>query len=75
MIQRTTAILLLLLGVSATASSQSLYTLDGGAGVVDEIGRKEGFSLILLRGGPGIMYSREALDITDLVVEAFNKKG
>jgi outer membrane protein len=43
--------------------------------VVDEIGRKEGFSLILLRGAPGIMYSREALDITDLVVEAFNKKG
>ena len=43
--------------------------------VVDEIGRKQGFSLILLRGAPGIMYSREALDITDLVVEAVNKKG
>jgi outer membrane protein len=43
--------------------------------VVDEIGRDKGFSLILLRGAPGIMYSREALDITDLVVEAFNKKG
>ncbi len=43
--------------------------------VVDEIGRSQGFSLILLRGAPGIMYSREALDITDLVVEAFNKKS
>ena len=42
--------------------------------VVDEIGRTEGFSLILLRGAPGIMYSREALDITDLVVDVFNKK-
>jgi outer membrane protein len=43
--------------------------------VVDEIGRGKGFSLILLRGTQGLMYSREALDITDLVVEAFNKKG
>ena len=42
--------------------------------VVDEIGREQGFSLILLRGAPGIMYSREALDITALVVEAFNEK-
>ena len=43
--------------------------------VVDEIGRKQGFSLILVRGTPGIIYSREALDITDLVVEAFNEQG
>jgi Skp family chaperone for outer membrane proteins len=43
--------------------------------VVEGIGRDEGFSLILLRGAPGIMYSREALDITELVVEAFNKKN
>jgi Skp family chaperone for outer membrane proteins len=43
--------------------------------VVEEIGRTQGFSLILLRGAPGIMYSREALDITDLVIEAFNKKS
>ena len=42
--------------------------------VVDEIGREQGFSLILLRGAPGIMYSREALDITALIVEAFNEK-
>ena len=43
--------------------------------VVDEIGRNEGFSLILLRGAPGIMYSREALDITDLVIKTFNSKS
>ncbi len=45
------------------------------ATVVDEIGRKKGFALILERQDPGIMYSREALDITDLAVAEFNKKG
>ena len=45
------------------------------AEIIDEIGRSEGFSLILDRQDPGIMYSREALDITDLAVAEFNKKG
>ena len=36
---------------------------------------EEGFSLIIQRGAPGVMYTREALDITDLVIENFNKKG
>lgn len=44
-------------------------------GIILDIGRKEGFSLILQRGTPGVMYTREALDITDKVVEAFNQKG
>ena len=43
--------------------------------VVSEIGRKEGFSVILQRGAPGVVYTREALDITDAVIEAFNKQG
>jgi len=43
--------------------------------VVEEVGREEGFSLILGRNAPGIMYSREALDITDIVIERFNKQG
>lgn len=43
--------------------------------IVEEVGRKEGFSLIINRNTPGVMYSREALDITDLVIERFNKKG
>ena len=42
---------------------------------VAEIGRKEGFSVIFQRGAPGIVYTREALDITDAVIEAFNKRG
>jgi outer membrane protein len=40
--------------------------------VVNDIGREEGFSLILMRNMPGIMYTREALDITDLVIKKFN---
>ncbi len=43
--------------------------------VVEEVGRDQGFSLIIGRNAPGVMYSREALDITDIVIERFNKKG
>jgi len=43
--------------------------------IVEEIGKDQGFSLILARGAGGMLYNREALDITDLVVERFNKKG
>ena len=40
--------------------------------IILDIGRKGGYALILQRGTPGVMYTREALDITDQVVEAFN---
>jgi outer membrane protein len=42
---------------------------------VEAVGRDEGFSLILHRGSPGIMYAKETLDVTDLIIERFNKKG
>jgi outer membrane protein len=41
--------------------------------VVTDIGREQGFSLIVRRDTPGIMYSREALDITDMVIAKFDK--
>ena len=40
--------------------------------IVEQVGRDNAFSIIMLRTAPGIMYSREALDITQLVVEKFN---
>lgn len=40
--------------------------------VVNDVGREEGFSLILMRNMPGMMYAREALDITDLIIKKFN---
>ncbi|MDX1648642.1 MAG: OmpH family outer membrane protein [Myxococcota bacterium] len=43
--------------------------------IIEDLGKEQGFTLILRRGAPGIMYTREALDITDLVVERFNKSS
>ena len=43
--------------------------------IVEEIGKDEGYGLILARGAGGMLYNREALDITDMVIERFNKKG
>lgn len=42
--------------------------------IINDIGKSEGFTLILERNTPGVLYSREALDITDMVIERFNKK-
>ena len=44
------------------------------ATIVSDLGRQEGFTLILHRRSPGVIYAREALDITDKVVAAYNKK-
>lgn len=44
------------------------------AKVVAEVGREEGFSLILMRSMPGIMYAKEAMDVTDLIIKKFNEE-
>jgi len=44
-------------------------------GIIEDVGRQDGFSLILQRNSPGIMYSREALDVTDVIIERFNKES
>ena len=44
-------------------------------GIVEQVGKEQGFSLILLRNAPGVMYSREALDVTDMIIAKFNAKG
>ena len=43
--------------------------------IIESIGKEQGFALILQRNNPYVMYSREALDITDQVVARFNRKG
>jgi Skp family chaperone for outer membrane proteins len=43
--------------------------------IVESIGRDQGFTMIVERGTPGLLYSREALDITDMVIKRFNSKG
>lgn len=42
--------------------------------VLEEVGRDNGFAVIMRTDAPSIVYSREALDVTDLVVEKFNGK-
>jgi outer membrane protein len=43
--------------------------------IIEELGKSQGFTLILRRGAQGVLYTREALDVTDLVIERYNKKG
>ncbi|HIF95275.1 MAG TPA: OmpH family outer membrane protein [Myxococcales bacterium] len=43
--------------------------------VMKEVGRDNGFSVILRNNAPSIVYAREALDITDLVIQKFNGKN
>lgn len=43
--------------------------------IITEIGKEQGYTLVIERTTPGLIYAKEALDITDLVVQRFNKKG
>jgi outer membrane protein len=43
--------------------------------VIQEVGRDNEFSAILRTDAPSIVYAREALDITELVIKTFNRKG
>ncbi len=42
--------------------------------IINETGRDEGFTMIMQRGGAGLIYTREALDITDLIISKYNKE-
>jgi outer membrane protein len=42
--------------------------------IINDTGRDEGFTLILQRGAAGVIYTREALDITDLIIAKYNQK-
>ena len=44
-------------------------------GIIGELGKSQNFTMIIRRGTPGVLYTREALDVTDLVIAQFNKKG
>lgn len=43
--------------------------------VVREVGQENGFSAVMTSDAPGLVYRREALDITELVIKTFNKKS
>jgi Skp family chaperone for outer membrane proteins len=42
--------------------------------IITETGREQGFTMIFQRGSAGLIYTREALDITDLIISQYNKK-
>ena len=43
--------------------------------IVAELGRDHGFTIILERNSPMVLYAREALDVTDQIIEKFNEKS
>jgi outer membrane protein len=43
--------------------------------VIESVGKDSGFTMILRRGSPGLLYTREALDITDQVIKKYNQKS
>ena len=43
--------------------------------VIETEGKKAGFTMILRRGSSGLLYTREALDITDTIIEKYNKSS
>jgi outer membrane protein len=43
--------------------------------IVEELGKSGGYTMILHRAAPGLLYAREALDVTDLVIEKYNQKS
>ena len=43
--------------------------------VIKEVGRENGYSMILRIDAPSLVYAREALDTTDLVIKKFNGKN
>jgi outer membrane protein len=43
--------------------------------IIEDIGKSRGFTMIMRRGTPGVLYTREALDITDIVIEKYNAKS
>ena len=42
---------------------------------IDEIGKSEGFTAIFSLDAPGLLYTREAIDITDMVIQKYNSKS
>ena len=43
--------------------------------VIESAGKEAGFTMIMRRGSPGLLYTREALDITDMIIKKYNQKS
>ena len=43
--------------------------------IIEEVGKSQGYTLIMRRNAPGVLYAREALDVTDLIIKHYNQKS
>ena len=43
--------------------------------IIAEVGKSNNYSMIIRRGAPGVLYTREALDLTDLIIARYNQKS
>ena len=43
--------------------------------IITEVGKSNNYTMIIRRGAPGVLYTREALDLTDLVIKSYNQKS
>ena len=43
--------------------------------IIEELGKSQNYTMIIRRGAPGVLYTREALDLTDLVIKRYNQKS
>jgi len=42
--------------------------------VIDELGQKEGYTIVLERSSSGVLYAKDSIDITNEVIDALNKQ-
>ena len=43
--------------------------------IITDVGKSNNYTMIIRRGAPGVLYTREALDLTDLVIKSYNQKS
>lgn len=61
--------------LSAQKSQSLQKILTGLQGVVETIGKKDGFTFIFEKSQGGVLFTTGAEDITDRVIQEFNKSG
>ena len=43
--------------------------------IISDVGKSNNYTMIIRRGAPGVLYTREALDLTDLIIKSYNQKS
>lgn len=59
---------------AAEEEANKKFTLEVGK-IVEEIGKKRGYTMIFQKNSPGLVYINDAIDITDEIIKLYDKKG